>query len=206
MRFNRLNADCSGIEGAGVGLAVSKNLVEKMAGQIGVMSEVGVGSRFWITFPMIEQAGQEDLPANEQLKSLQNARADSNQQKILYIEDNPDNTLLVGAIIKRMPQFSFMEAPNAEIGLELIAELRPAIVLMDIDLPGMNGFTAFEEMQRRFPFAKQTIVIGISANVLISDVEKALELGFFDYLTKPINILALQETLIKASAAIAETV
>jgi CheY-like chemotaxis protein len=155
---------------------------------------------------MIEQAGQEDLPANEQLKSLQNARADSNQQKILYIEDNPDNTLLVGAIIKRMPQFSFMEAPNAEIGLELIAELRPAIVLMDIDLPGMNGFTAFEEMQRRFPFAKQTIVIGISANVLISDVEKALELGFFDYLTKPINILALQETLIKASAAIAETV
>lgn len=202
--FNRLSADSSGIEGAGISLAMSKSLVEKMDGRIGVISEAGVGSRFWVTFPMVESLRAESAALNEKLKiSAQTQKLSTDLHKVLYIEDNPDNTRLVAAVIKRMPQFSFLDAPNAEVGLELIEQLKPAIVLMDIDLPGMNGLVAFEEIQRRFSFAKQMQVIAISANVLPSDVEQGLELGFFDYLTKPINIVTLQETLIKASAVIA---
>ena len=112
-------------------------------------------------------------------------------KKILYIEDNPANTLLMRKIISRLPQYQLHDAPNAEAGLDMMDSIRPDIVLMDIGLPGMDGIQAAKEIKARFDFAQNTPIIAVTANAMATHIEGASEAEFFDYITKPIDFSKL---------------
>ena len=111
----------------------------------------------------------------------------SGNKKVLYIEDNPANTQLVRKILKRVPDIQLHDAPDAETGLQMFEAIQPVMVLMDIDLPGMNGDEALQVLKERYGDALVPVV-AVSANAMEKDVERGLALGFYAYLTKPINI------------------
>lgn len=114
--------------------------------------------------------------------------------KVIYIEDNPANLILIRRYLQRFPNFELLEAENAETGLNLIREQRPDVVLMDINLPGISGFDALEIMKQE-GLRKHITVIAISANALVSEVEHGIEMGFDQYLTKPVDFIRLMELL-----------
>jgi len=195
--FSRIGTENTAIEGAGIGLSLCKGIISSMGGEIGVDSEVGKGSRFWFSLPIAEKT-QGDQSANFAQQGEIELLSSEVSLKLLYIEDNPANMQLMRKVIKRLDGFTLFDAPNAEIGFEVIEQIKPEIILMDIDLPGLNGFQAFTEIQKRFDFADQVPIIAISANAMKGDVERGMELGFYAYLTKPLNIPLLFETLKQA--------
>jgi signal transduction histidine kinase/CheY-like chemotaxis protein len=183
--FERLQSECEGIEGAGIGLAVSKKLTEAMGGMIGVESVAGEGSTFWIEFPL--DRGDRPAPIPDiavMTAALQNARS------LLYIEDNLASLRLVQKSIVSQLGLSMLTAGNAELGVEMARSLQPDVILMDINLPGMNGFEALRYLQQD----KSTCnipVIALTANAMERDIKKGLDAGFVDYLTKPLDIIQL---------------
>ncbi|MCK5120580.1 MAG: response regulator [Methylomarinum sp.] len=110
---------------------------------------------------------------------------------ILYIEDSPANTLLMRKIIRRMPQYELYDVPNAEEGLDMLKTLKPKVILMDIGLPGMNGFQALKEIRQQFDLEKKIPVIAVSADAMPDHVKKGFEADFFDYIIKPIDFSQL---------------
>jgi len=196
--FNRLGYESSAIEGTGIGLSLSKKLIEKMGGKISVSSEEGIGSTFSVMFPISSEQEQEQEQDTEEASS--DILVNEQIYKLLYIEDNPTNMKLMRKIMIRLPQFLLIEAPNAEIGIELFEQTHPDVVLMDIDLPGMNGYDAFIEIKTRFDFAKNVPVIAVSANAMEKDMSRGAELGFYKYLTKPLDIPEFIKTVNEALA------
>lgn len=120
----------------------------------------------------------------------------TNKLQVLYVEDNPANMRLVEQLLKTFPRIDLVGAETAEIGLELAAQHCPDLVLMDINLPGMNGFEALDEL-KKMDGVRDVPVVAISANALPSDVDKGLDAGFSDYITKPINLQAFFATIKK---------
>jgi len=117
-----------------------------------------------------------------------------NKQQILYVEDNPANMRLVEQLLKTFPDVELAGAVTAEIGLEMAQENRPDMVLMDINLPGMNGYEALAEL-KKIDSTRDVPVVAISANALSADIQAGLDAGFSDYLTKPINLQAFFATV-----------
>jgi len=195
--FNRLGKERTDIQGTGIGLVISRELVHLMHGEIGIDSQVDVGSTFWIEMPMISEVNDNSHANNwhEEIQKKEVVMIESEHvTTILYVEDNPANMMLVRRLLARHPQYQLLEAITAEDGLEIIREQSPEIVLMDINLPGISGFEALEVMKRE-GLTKDTAVIALSANALITEVERGESVGFDDYLTKPINFEALIEAL-----------
>jgi CheY-like chemotaxis protein len=187
--FSRLGAEATDIEGTGIGLTITKQLVELMGGKIGVESEVGKGSRFWFELPLSGE-GAARQEAARITKASQEAFADGSaagNRKILYVEDNPANLRLMEEIISRVPNLSLLSAHTGEIGLELARSRKPHVILMDINLPGMDGYEALENLHSNSQ-TSNIPVIALSANAMPSDIEKGLMAGFHSYLTKPIKI------------------
>ncbi|MDH5692697.1 MAG: response regulator [Gammaproteobacteria bacterium] len=114
--------------------------------------------------------------------------------KILYIEDNPANMRLMVKIVGRIPGYTLISASNAETGLELAAKELPQIVILDINLPGMDGFEALISLKSSAK-TKHIPVLALSANAMPGDVEKGLKAGFVAYLTKPIDINEIENTI-----------
>jgi PAS domain S-box-containing protein len=194
--FERIESAYDGIEGTGIGLALSKRLVEAMDGSIGVESIAGVGSTFWVELPAAE-AKVYPSPGSNAAEAMQSAYATA--RTVLYIEDNPANLRLVQKIISTHTSLMLVDARTAEQGMELAKHHRPDLILLDINLPGMNGFEALRHFQDD-PATCDTPVIAISANAMERDIKKGLAAGFTDYLTKPLDIpklLALLDTLLK---------
>lgn len=183
--FERLQSECEGIEGAGIGLAVSKKLTEAMGGMIGVESVEGEGSTFWLEFPLDKGDRPAPIPdISVMTAALQNART------LLYIEDNLASLRLVQKSIVSQLGLAMLTAGNAELGVEMARTLQPDIILLDINLPGMNGFQALRLLQQD----KRTCnipVIALTANAMERDIKKGLDAGFVDYLTKPVDIIQL---------------
>jgi PAS domain S-box-containing protein len=190
--FNRLGKETGAEEGTGIGLVVTKRLVELMGGSIGVDSVVGVGSVFWFelsltTAPTLaaheaEHAALTCLPDDTPLRTL------------LYVEDNPANLELVEQIIARRPDLRLLSAADANIGIEFARAYLPEVILMDINLPGISGVEAMKIL-RADPATAHIPIIALSANALAHDIAKALAAGFFNYLTKPIKVNAFLEAL-----------
>lgn len=197
--FSRLGFDCSGIEGAGIGLSISKHLVEKMDGEIAVNSKENEGSCFWISFPILNHAEMDNsspVTMRANTKPLK-AISEADSYKVLYIEEDSDNTVLVSTILKRrLPHFVFLEAANTETGLKLIQQHKPAIVLIDIEFPEMTGFDTIAAIKKHFDHPM--IIIAFGADVMSTNIKQVLDAGFFTYLPKPINILNFQRVLIDA--------
>ena len=120
----------------------------------------------------------------------------SNKYNVLYVEDNPANMRLVEQLLKTFPDIELVGAETAEDGLEMAQKDVPDLVLMDINLPGMNGYEALDEL-KKIEKTKDVPVVAISANALASDVEKGINAGFSDYITKPINLQAFFTTIKK---------
>jgi CheY-like chemotaxis protein/two-component sensor histidine kinase len=194
--FERIESAYDGIEGAGIGLALSKHLVESMDGTIGVESVAAVGSTFWVELPAAE--AEVYLPSDSSaVKAMQNTYETA--RTVLYIEDNPANLRLVQKIISTHTHLLLLDARTAEQGLDIAREHHPDLILLDINLPGMNGFEALRQLQDD-PVTCGIPVIAISANAMERDVKKGLAAGFVDYLTKPLDIpklLTLLDAILK---------
>lgn len=192
--FNRLGQEAGVKEGTGIGLVVSKRLVELMGGTIGVQSTVGTGSEFWIELesdvPLTVHADGYHFCMMPAPKTLKDARV----RTLLYVEDNPANLLLVKKIMALNPDFVLLCATNGIEGVEMARSLLPDLILMDINLPGMSGIAALRLLMGD-PATAGIRVIALSANAMPRDVEKGLAAGFFRYLTKPIKVDELISTL-----------
>lgn len=204
--FNRLGQEDSAEEGTGIGLVVSKRLIELMGGAIGVESTVGSGSVFWIELNLtVEPQHAVDAAALEAL-ALPPVENGMPLRTLLYIEDNPANLLLVEKLIARRTDMRLLSAGDAKLGITLARAHQPDIILMDINLPGINGVEALK-LLRDDPLTKHIPVIALSANAMPHDIRKGMESGFFRYLTKPIKVNEFMETLdvalkLSATAAI----
>jgi len=190
--FNRLGKEAGIEEGTGIGLMVSKRLVELMKGEIGVESTVGVGSVFWIELNLTA----EPQPAAAELTAVAQAQvhADGRLRTLLYVEDNPANLMLVEDLIARRSDIRLLSAADGDRGIEIARSSRPDVILMDINLPGISGIQALKIL-RADPATAHIPVVAISANAIPHDIEKGLAAGFFRYLTKPIKVKEFMDTL-----------
>ena len=186
--FYRVEPNTSDIEGNGIGLSISKTLTELMGGKIGFSSKVNKGSEFYIEFTMTKR--ENNLSVNKKKKSqnmLTGKAAASVDKKVVYIEDNPGNLYLMQQIFSNINSTKMLSAHNAEIGLVLIEKEKPDLVLMDINLPGMNGIEALKKL-REYDMLNKIPVVAVSANVMKTDIENAMKAGFDGYITKPFDI------------------
>ncbi len=197
--FNRLGKHSSAEEGTGIGLVVTKRLVELMGGRIGVESTIGIGSVFWVELnlcgapKLAVHATDSEAPVRPQLP------AGAPLRTILYVEDNPANLELVEQLIARRPELHLLSAADANLGIEFARAYQPEVILMDINLPGLSGLEAMEIL-RATPSTSHIPIIALSANAVARNIEKALEAGFSSYLTKPIKVNQFMEALDAALA------
>jgi CheY-like chemotaxis protein len=192
--FNRLGQEASAEEGTGIGLVVSKRLVELMGGEIGAESTVGVGSVFWIE---LNSAAELQLAADaDEPLALLRARVQHGAalRTLLYVEDNRANMQLVEQLIERRPDMRLLSAGDGTRGIVLARIHQPDVILMDINLPGISGIQALKILHED-PATAHIPVIAISANAMPRDIEKGLEAGFFRYLTKPIKVKEFMDAL-----------
>jgi PAS domain S-box-containing protein len=192
--FNRLGQERGREEGTGIGLVMSKRLVELMGGVIGVESTVGSGSVFWFE---LDAAPEPHLDADP-VENIAAAHTDllprGPQRSLLYVEDNPANLKLIEQLIARRPDIRLLSARDGNLGIELARANRPDVILMDINLPGISGIEALRIL-RDDPVTANIPVVALSANAMPRDIEKGLQAGFFRYLTKPIRVNEFMETL-----------
>jgi len=192
--FNRLGQEASAEEGTGIGLVVSKRLVELMGGEIGAESTVGVGSVFWIELHLAA-ALELAAGADEPLALLQaRVQHDAALRTLLYVEDNRANMQLVEQLIARRPDMRLLSAGDGTRGIALARIHQPEVILMDINLPGISGIQALKIL-REDPATAHIPVLAISANAMPHDIKKGLEAGFCRYLTKPIKVNEFMDAL-----------
>jgi PAS domain S-box-containing protein len=192
--FNRLGKETGAEEGTGIGLVVTKRLIEMMGGVIGVESTVGVGSVFWIELNLTAEpppaAGAAELKAVNQVR----VQVDSPLRTLLYVEDNPANLMLVEELIASRPDIRLLSAMDGNCGIEIARTSRPDVIVMDINLPGISGMQA-RRILAEDPATAHIPVIALSANAVFQDIQKALQAGFFRYLTKPIKVNEFMDVL-----------
>jgi len=191
--FNRLGKEAGAEEGTGIGLVVTKRLVEMMGGAIGVDSTVGVGSVFWIELNLTA-APQLAAPEEQGVVHAQAQAADARPRTLLYVEDNPANLELVEQLIARRPDLRLLSAADGDLGIEFARTYQPEVILMDINLPGISGIAALKILRADSSTA-HIPVIALSANAVPHDIARALNAGFFNYLTKPIKVDQFMEAL-----------
>ena len=186
--FNRLGQESGTVEGTGIGLVVTRRLIDLMEGSIGVESTIGVGSEFWI------ELNRDDMPEVTAInamreKFLEQVRYQENtaRRTLLYVEDNPANLMLVEQIMLEHPHISMFSARDGNHGVELARAHRPDVILMDINLPGISGIEAMKILHND-QATTHIPIIALSANAMLQDIELGQQAGFFSYLTKPIKI------------------
>ena len=192
--FNRLGQKSNVEEGTGIGLVVSKRLVELMGGGIGVESTVGEGSVFWVELKLSTES-HVDISVMESTATVEVlAHDDSRRYCLLYVEDNPANLMLVEDLVARRHDIRMLSARDGIRVIEIARSYLPDIILMDINLPGISGIEALKILTED-PATAHIPIIALSANAVPRDIEKGLAAGFFRYLTKPIKVIEFMDTL-----------
>lgn len=184
--FERFDSKAEYIEGTGIGLTISKQLIEMMNGTIGFESVPGEGSFFYIDVPVSEKTPL-PIQIEEQSDLIRPSLTKNDKKKILYIEDIPANVELVKQILSRLGSIDLVSAGNALDGIEMAKTQIPDLILMDIHLPEMDGITAFKILQTMNE-TKNIPVIALTADAMDTDIKRALDMGFKDYVTKPIDV------------------
>lgn len=182
--FQRLVEANSPIEGTGIGLAISKRLVEEMGGRIGCDSRPGEGSTFWFLLPRAAAAAeQSETPAG----ATESAAPHELHGTVLYVEDNPTNARLMIELLAALPGVRLLSADTPQLGLQLAAQTRPDLILLDINLPGMSGYELIERL-KTLPGGADIPTVAVSADALPEQVARARAAGFRDYLIKPVDV------------------
>ncbi len=191
--FNRLGRETSDVAGTGIGLAVSRRLAEAMDGRLDCASVAGEGSTFTLHLPLAR-------PAAAPLTASPIPTGDLPAATMLYVEDNPSNIALMRHVVAALGPIQLHVAENGHEGLSLARDLRPDVILLDINLPGLSGF----ELKARLdadPLTRGLPVLALSASAMPGDIKRGKDAGFRDYLTKPLDIPALAAALNRALAS-----
>jgi PAS domain S-box-containing protein len=198
--FSRLGAEGSGIEGSGLGLALSQRLVELMEGQLRVESTVGQGSTFWVELPLTESPRRSLEPGRTE--GPRPERAEKPARTVLYVEDNLANLDLVETILYERPEIDLIPALQGRLGLQLAREHRPHLILLDLHLPDLSGEMVLHEL-RADERTRDIPVLVISADATTHRVQRLRSAGARDYLTKPLDV---DQFLAAVDAALGEEV
>jgi PAS domain S-box-containing protein len=186
--FDRLGAEAGQVEGTGLGLALSKGLVEAMGGVLTAESMVGKGSAFTIELPLTEPPVQRlDRETREAELSADGAAQANGRRSVVYVEDNLSNLHLVERILERRPDVRLIPALQGRIGLDLATQHQPDLVLLDLHLPDMSGEDVLRQLKGHPTTASIPIVV-MSADATAGRVSRLMEAGAVDYLTKPIDV------------------
>ena len=198
--FNRLDAKDGEIEGTGIGLTITRQLVEMMGGRIGVDSELGAGSRFWVELPLystILTEGQEKADGQEKAKDAVTEAPPVEQEHrytLLYIEDNPANLRLVSKILAKRQNINLVTAHEPLLGLELATAHHPDLILLDITMPHMDGYQVLSILKAD-DHLKHIPVVAVTANAMVKDIARGKSADFSDYLTKPLDVSHFHATI-----------
>ncbi len=184
--FKRLSSDNTDIEGTGIGLSIVKRLTALMNGTVDVKSKVGQGSCFVLEFPGAKIDNRGDSTENGN-KSETDKSVKVKRYTVLCVEDNQFNLEIIMEILKLRPEFDFIPATTGRDGIKMATTHLPDLVILDINLPDINGRDVFRNLQSNEETSKIP-VIALSADAMEDDIRKTLDLGFNAYLTKPINI------------------
>ena len=193
--FHRAGQETGPIEGTGIGLAISKRMAELMHGRVGFDSKPGHGSVFWIELPIawhvapVHCSPALAIPAADSLRT-----ASGKSFTLVYIEDNPSNIAFMQDFVADYERIELISVPSAEIGIELVRARKPDAVIMDLNLPGMNGLDATKQLQQ-WSETRDIPVIGLSAAAMVRDAQRVNSAGFYRYLTKPVHVEELSRTL-----------
>jgi len=172
-----------------------------MNGSLHVSSEQGKGSCFALRLKGVEEdvATGSERSAEHVGHSVFRGSGSSNRQRILYIEDNKPNIRLMQQILTKMESVEFDIAETAEEGIELAISKQPNLILMDINLPGMNGYEALQKLQS-IPSLSNTPVVAITADAMHDSYDKGIAAGFSDYVVKPLEVSVLLNVISKQLA------
>jgi signal transduction histidine kinase/BarA-like signal transduction histidine kinase len=185
--FERIGADKTGVEGTGLGLMVVKKLTEAMGGNVGVYSEPGIGSTFWIELPLTRN--RKHVTKKSFVSSTRGLGKTKQGETILYIEDNHSNIELVEDILaSHHPEINLVTSNYGKQTIELARIHKPLLILLDLDLPDIQGDEVLDELLED-TFTKSIPVIIVSANAMPFQVEKLMQAGALDYLTKPLDVI-----------------
>ncbi len=190
--FNRLGRENLTVQGAGIGLTICKESVERMGGKLHFKSVANEGSTFWFNLPAGNNKGAVSLEEEEISKNAETLK----DTDIFYVEDNLSNILLMERVLKSELGIKIRTSHTAEEAIVEILKKPPCIILMDIDLPGENGIIALEKI-RKLETLTDIPIIAVSADAIPENVSLALSKGFNDYITKPFEINHLVKTIIK---------
>ncbi len=194
--FQRAGQETGPIEGTGIGLVITRRLAELMGGTVGFRSSPGKGSEFWVDLPLDaspvgdeghETSASEPAPPREGGSPTRSRSAAAKRHLVLYVEDNPANVTFMRDVLGDFEGLELATSPTAEMGIEIALGRRPDLVIMDINLPGMDGVAALGRI-RSEPSIASVPVIALTAAASERDRKRGLAAGFFRYLTKPIQI------------------
>jgi len=188
--FERLGAEFTTVDGTGIGLSLCRKLADLMGAELGVSSTPGQGSTFWIDLPRA-------APSQQKREALSLTGEPMKRIKVLYVEDNAANLKVVEAMLRRHPDLSLISATNGEYGLELARRYRPDAILLDIHLPGMDGYAVLAALQADSA-TRDIPVLALSADAMPIDAERGLKAGFVRYITKPVKMEDLMDAVLAA--------
>ncbi len=182
--FERLGAERTGIEGTGLGLALTRRLVEAMHGSVSVASIVDVGTTFYVDFPATSPISIQDVSPPEQEAQIECQRFAAT---LLYIEDNLANLKLVEKILARRPLWKLISTMQGSMGIALAREHVPDCILLDVHLPDMLGNEVLDQL-RQDPITRDIPVIVLSADATSGQIARLKQAGAQEYLTKPLDV------------------